>query len=610
MAISALYVFSLICSLVGTAVSLGMMALVLWQAPNQTINRLLALYMGSIAGWALTTFLFRVTGSVDIIKVSAVCFSLMPFLLLAAASYYTQYWRYRLVRALLVLGAVFFFVVVPIVTANTTIFVDANPHEFAGRIFHLNPVGYGIGTILLVLSLLSSVLLWRSRKQKESGLLLPALLTPISVISLGLPLSFPIPMMIAAASSVLLSRAILRQNMFNPLLEVTKVLTASEAHYRAIAEELTRKEALYRTLARNLPNTTVGLFDHDMRCLIFEGQPLTIRGIRIDHTVEGQLLSQALPAEIQQGMTDLYQAAFAGQEVQLQRVFDGRDFHVHAMPVGDERGKLFAGMIVLQDITDIKEAERQTMQLSLENERNLILRRFIADATHDLMTPISGMRLSVDILQRELKDQPSAKRLDSLSSYTQRLTVLLQDMLEATSLDESDSLDLRMQDVNGLVGNAVMRLTDMLTSHHHHIALHCDELPLLMVDGLKLTRVFANLIQNAIAYTPEGGTITVTTTCTATDIVVTVMDTGIGIRSDETEKIFERFYRVDKARNMEEGGAGLGLSIARRIIDLHHGRIEVSSEVGKGSSFTVTLPLPVPVSEPELEPESELETSA
>ncbi len=593
---------SLLSSLIGTAVSLGMMALVLWQAPRQTLNRLLALYLGSIAGWALSGLVYRLTDSTDMLKITAYCFGVSGFLLLLIALRYTCYGPRKLVGAFQGAGGLFFGLVFPVLVTKSNGFLNIDPTAFGGSMFHMGVPGYVMCLLIIVMSLVASALLWRARKRDGGGLLLPTLLAPLGALSMLIPISVPIPMMIAATTSVLLSRVILRQNLFNPLLEVTKVLTASEAHYRAIAEELTRKERLYRTLARNLPNTTVGLFDRDMRCLVFEGQPLTIRGVRIDHSVEGQLLSQVLPPEILQGMVNLYQAAFAGKEVQSQSVFDGRDFHIHALPVSDERGASFAGMIVLQDITDIKEAERQTMALTLEKERNIILRRFIADATHDLMTPISGMQLSVDILRRELKEHPAQKRLESLSAYTHRLTMLLQDMLEATRLDETDSLDLHNHDVNGLVREAVMRVGDAAALRHHRIVVQCGELPPLRVDGLMLNRVFMNLLNNAVAYTPDGGTITVTTSASDDGVLVEVADTGIGIQADDLERIFERFYRVDKARGIEDGGAGLGLSIARRIVELHGGQIDATSAPGKGSAFRVRLPVSVA--------ESVLKTSA
>lgn len=591
MSSTILFVVSMLFSLVGLAASLGMMVLVLWQAPHQTINRLLAGYLACIAGWTLTTLLFRLTEIVDIIRFSAACFVWMSFLLLAVALQYTGYWRYRSVRALLAVGVVLFFVIIPVPIARTAIFVDANPYEFAGRIFHLNLIGYVIGVLIFLMSSAASVLFWRARHQNGNGLLVPALLAPISVISVVLPISLPIPMLIAAVTSILLSRVILRQNLFNPLLEVTRVLTASEAHYRHLAEELSRKELLYRTLARNLPNTTVALFDQDMRCLIFEGQGVTIRGKHINHAVEGHVLTDVLPVEIRPELTELYQAAFRGEEVNWQRTLDGRDVHIHVLPVSDERGNRFAGMIVLQDITDFKEAERRAMALMLEQERNLILRRFIADATHDLMTPMSGMQLSIDILQRELKDHPAAKRVEGLNSYTHRLTAMLQDMLEAARLDETVSLDRRPYDVNSLVRDVVKRSRDDAALRRQEIHVDYGSLPDVSADASMLDRVLMNLVRNAIAYTPEGGAITVSTSADSESVSVEVRDTGVGIHADDLDRIFERFYRVDKSRGLEDGGAGLGLSIARRIVELHGGHIDVESAPGKGSAFRVVLPV-------------------
>jgi two-component system phosphate regulon sensor histidine kinase PhoR len=145
-------------------------------------------------------------------------------------------------------------------------------------------------------------------------------------------------------------------------------------------------------------------------------------------------------------------------------------------------------------------------------------------------------------------------------------------------------LDLLIQDICNLF---------QILAEQKGIALNLDAAEEMMVigDKVRLQQLFTNLIDNAIKYTSEGS-IHVTLKKSKDDILVNVQDTGIGIPSEEQEKIFKRFYRVDKSRSKETGGIGLGLSIAEWIVQAHHGKIEVNSELNKGSTFSVHLPIP------------------
>jgi signal transduction histidine kinase len=154
------------------------------------------------------------------------------------------------------------------------------------------------------------------------------------------------------------------------------------------------------------------------------------------------------------------------------------------------------------------------------------------------------------------------------------------------------------------VGREPVRLDELLaevaeTFHivadHAQLTLEVGPLPEAVVNGdrARLHELFANLLDNAVKYTPPGGRVSIACTKGAEDVRVAVADTGIGIPADQQEKVFERFYRVEGSRSRETGGAGLGLSIARWIATAHGGRIEVQSTLGCGSTFTVVLPLPV-----------------
>jgi signal transduction histidine kinase len=186
--------------------------------------------------------------------------------------------------------------------------------------------------------------------------------------------------------------------------------------------------------------------------------------------------------------------------------------------------------------------------------------------------------------------------------YRTVLESSLEEILRMTSITdnlllmakaEQGTLDVHLSEVN--LQNLVDELFEdsEVLAEQKHIAVSLQEnAPITLVgDKDRLRQLFLNLVDNAIKYTPEGGTVTLAARRQNGTALFQVQDTGIGIPPEEIEKIFDRFYRVDKARSRERGGTGLGLSIAKWIAELHRGTITVTSEVNKGSTFTVSLPL-------------------
>jgi signal transduction histidine kinase len=217
---------------------------------------------------------------------------------------------------------------------------------------------------------------------------------------------------------------------------------------------------------------------------------------------------------------------------------------------------------------------------------------FTADASHELKTPICAMRGEAEVLLS--KGRPAEEYQEGLAHFIEQFDHLDQMINDLILLSKFDSvrmelnlvplrLDLLMKDLCNLF---------QVLAERKNIALGIGTLEEVTVKGdkVRLQQLFTNLIDNAIKYTPEGS-IRVTLEKHGETVLVRVMDTGIGIPKQEQENIFKRFYRVDKSRSKETGGVGLGLSIADWIVNAHHGKIEVHSTPGKGSTFTVTLPL-------------------
>jgi len=279
-------------------------------------------------------------------------------------------------------------------------------------------------------------------------------------------------------------------------------------------------------------------------------------------------------------------------------------------------------IFVTYDITDRKQAQQQRVELTLEREKVRLLKEFIEDASHDLRTPITTLRLNTFLsaklvdsfveqsehLQHSihmLASQELAENILEISrtaidlrhrheleaSNILRLQNLVEDLLKMSELDTQANFEFQEHDLNQIVRRIISEIGLDATDKGISVEFDADEtIPTLFIDQDEIARVVQNLLNNAIQYTESGGSIMLKTRSCGNEIIFEVSDTGIGISEVDIPHIFERFYRSDKARSAKTGGTGLGLAIAKKIVDAHHGRIEVSSRFREGSTFRVFLP--------------------
>jgi len=220
-------------------------------------------------------------------------------------------------------------------------------------------------------------------------------------------------------------------------------------------------------------------------------------------------------------------------------------------------------------------------------------RQFAADASHELRTPLAVIQAESSLALRKKRTEDSyVKSLAAISQEANYVSIVLDKLLTLARVDagkeESNFEKVNLKKLIVSLALDVHKLCDE-KGLQFHVNLPKD----VIVEGdkIKLRQLFLNLLDNSIKYTPSGGTISMNLTIDKDMAVVDIKDTGIGINKEQIPCIFDRFYRVDKARSRGEGGAGLGLSITQHIIEVHGGRIEVKSEVGIGSTFSVLLPL-------------------
>ena len=248
--------------------------------------------------------------------------------------------------------------------------------------------------------------------------------------------------------------------------------------------------------------------------------------------------------------------------------------------IDDERNKTSGVLVVLHDITK---------QQKLENSR----REFVANVSHELRTPLTTIKSYAETLLDFVKDNKTAASFtNTILNETDRMTRLVKDFLVLSSLENSESLNKNTFSLKTMIHDVVSTMSLVASEKGHRLQFEqFSDLPEFYGDSDKLEQVLYNIISNSIKYTPNGGKITVNAGKVYHEIKIKVQDTGIGIPEKDLARIFERFYRVDKARSRELGGTGLGLAISKSIVESHGGQIQIESTPGEGTSVLISLPI-------------------
>jgi two-component system, OmpR family, phosphate regulon sensor histidine kinase PhoR len=254
-----------------------------------------------------------------------------------------------------------------------------------------------------------------------------------------------------------------------------------------------------------------------------------------------------------------------------------RHFDVHGAPIIGQDNKLKGIVLVFHDITELKKLEQARKD-------------FVANVSHELKTPVTSLKgFTETLLDGAMNDEELREKfLTIIARESGRLEDLITDLLELSRIEgEHFQLDWQEVDLSELVSEAVTMLSEKASAKKMNLKTKVDGDVVIPGDPARLKQVMINLINNAVVYTPAGGEVIVRIRGQKENVIMEVSDTGIGISKKEIPRIFERFYRVDRARSRNSGGTGLGLAIVKHLAEAHHANLSVESRPGKGTTFRI-----------------------
>lgn len=268
------------------------------------------------------------------------------------------------------------------------------------------------------------------------------------------------------------------------------------------------------------------------------------------------------------------------RQVRIPLAIERKHFEIYGAPIIGNHDEWKGILLIFHDITELKRLEQMRKD-------------FVANVSHELRTPITSIKgFSETLLDGALKDEKTLKHfLTIILKESDRLQELIQELLNLSKMEQQEFvLNAGVVDITKVLGEIQEMLIGKLKEKEVSLEIKASQEPVFIEgESDRIKQVFINLITNALTYTPNGGRVTVNIMENEQTVDIAVQDSGIGIEEKELPRIFERFYRIDKARSRDSGGTGIGLAIVKHIIEVHKGKINVESTPGTGTTFTVTL---------------------
>ncbi|MFW6438183.1 MAG: sensor histidine kinase [Armatimonadota bacterium] len=307
---------------------------------------------------------------------------------------------------------------------------------------------------------------------------------------------------------------------------------------------------------------------------LFEIEPEEAAGHPVETVLLNYEISAIVTRALEQGAVQSSQLRLAHPEEHV--------LEAVSTPLTDDSGEVIGAVGLLHDITQLREVNR-------------VRQDFVANASHELRTPAASIKALAEALQSGAMNDPEhgPKFLRQIVESADRLTEILDDMLTLSRVERGGRmLEPATVDARRALEDAANQVRPAAVTKGVKVGVQCDDDDTIYADPGSLQTLLLNLLDNAVKYTPEGGDVTAVGDEVPGGYEIAVSDTGVGIPKEEQQRIFERFYRVDRARDRRTGSTGLGLSIVKHIAEAHGGRVTVTSHEGEGSTFTAFFPTP------------------
>lgn len=394
-------------------------------------------------------------------------------------------------------------------------------------------------------------------------------------------------------------KKIIRKSMVKIVKNAGKLVTGDNSEVRLLQEGNRTKDEFMSAFDDATLEMRAHLKDVDRQKKQIETILLYMTDGIIAFDLEGQITHKNLAAERLLNLSnedDNFEKVFSrfNVDINLEKIIyledwtssdrkvsiDDKYINLLFVPYKDNNQRPAGVIAVAQDITE---------HVKLDNMR----KEFVADVSHELKTPITSIMGYADtLLEGEYDDATKTKFLNVIASEARRMAKLVTDLLSLSKYDNNKTkIEKTEFDLGDLVKKCQEKLQIEIDKKHHKVEnLVTANVPLVYADKSGIERVVLNILSNSIKYTKENGNIKIYVGFVYNDAYIKIIDNGIGIPEEDLTRIFERFYRVDKARSRELGGTGLGLSIAKEILNQNNGSIDIKSEVGKGTEVVIRVP--------------------
>lgn len=350
------------------------------------------------------------------------------------------------------------------------------------------------------------------------------------------------------------------------------------ARIKTITQQRTEIEAILSSMIEGVIAVDAEeriIIMNDAAAKMFGCNPSTVQGHSIQEAVRNTRLQEFISETLSANKPVEKEIVLASEE---ERYIFG-----HGTLIRNIEGKGLGALFVLSDITKLRR---------LENIR----KDFVANVSHEIKTPITAIKGFVEILRdgSEKDEQDIRRFLDIIARHVNRLEAIIDDLLKLSRIEkdaETEGIQLFESGIRDVLESAVQALKPLADSKGTEIVLSCDDKLFARINPPLLEQAIVNLLDNAIKYSNEKKPVNIEAEQDGKETLIHVIDNGRGIEQEHLSRIFERFYRVDKARSRRLGGTGLGLSIVKHIIQAHGGHVSVTSAPGNGSTFTIHVPM-------------------